>query len=164
MITIFINSRGYYIKGNGIEIALSCSPKLDNTGQPFYGEHLQLYAVLAKALNNLRKQQLTEDIMVYNDSRLIDEMNGIVQPLNNLSAEFRNGIRRQILPEIESNVFFRKKNQYAIKQQVDNAKKSLVATPNKLKILDRLATTKIAAIKNKANNALRRLKENWHGK
>lgn len=164
MITVFINSKGYYIKGNGIEIALSCSPKLDSAGQPFYDEHFQLYAILAKALNALRQREMLEDVMVYNDTRLIDEMNGVLQPLNSTSAEFRNGIRRQILPEINGTVFFRKKSKHLIDQNVANAKRGLVEVPNKLKILDRLATTNKESVKTRALNALQKLKENWNGK
>lgn len=165
MISVFINNKGYYIKGNGIEIALSCSPKRNDSGELLYDEQYHVYAVLAKALNNLRQQKLTEDIMVYNDTRMIDEMNGMLRPLDDINASFRDGIRRTILPEINANVFFRKKSQIVLAQHIDNARHNMVSVPNKLKIIDKLIEIREQAYKSRSIKALRKLKEKWiHGK
>lgn len=164
MISVFINNKGYYIKGDGIEIALSCSPKRNDHGEPLYDEQYHLYAILAKALNNLRQQKLTEDIMVYNDTRLIDEMNGMLRPLDDINASFRDGIRRTILPEIDANVFFRKKGQTVLAQHIEHARRNLVEVPNKLKIIDKLIGIRERAFKSRSIKALQKLKEKWiHG-
>ena len=165
MISVFINNKGYYIKGNGIEIALSCSPKRNDNGEPLYDEQYHLYAILAKALNNLRHQDIKEDIIVYNDTRMIDEMNGMVRPLDDINASFRDGIRRTILPEISANVFFRKKSQVVLTQHIESAVQSMVSVPNKLKIIDKLINIREQAYKSRSVKALQRLKEKWiHGK
>jgi hypothetical protein len=162
MILVFINNKGYYIKGSKMEIALSCSPKLNDSGEPLYDEQYHIYAILAKALNNLRQQNLTEDVMVYNDTRMIDEMNGTLRPMDDLNASFRDGIRRTILPEISANVFFRKKSQAVLEQQIDNARRSLVDIPNKLKIIDKLIENKEQIQKRRSIKALKKLKERWN--
>ena len=161
MISVFINNKGYYIKGNGIEIALSCSPKRNDSGELLYDEQYHVYAILAKALNNLRNQDIKEDIMVYNDTRMIDEMNGMLKPLDDINTSFRDGIRRTILPEINSNVFFRKKSQTMLAQYIDSAQQSMVSVPNKLKIIDKLIAIKEQAYKSRSIKALRKLKERW---
>jgi hypothetical protein len=165
MISVFITSKGYYIKGDKIEVALSCSPKLNDSGEPLYDEQYNIYAVLAKALTNLRQQKLTEDIMVYNDTRMIDEMNGMLQPLNDISMSFRDTIRRIILPNINANVFFRKKSEAVLVQQVESARRNLIEVPNKLKIINKLIASKEQTYKNRSIRALKTLKKRWkHGK
>jgi hypothetical protein len=161
MICIYLNGNGYYIKGDGIEVALSCSPNLDENGEPFYPEHCHVYAVLSKALNELRGQDLPGEIMVYNDSRVIDEMNGGVPPLDDLSGEFRNRIRREIMPDIVGTVFFRKKNTRAIAQEVSRAKSAMVDVPDKNNRLEELMQQHAASQRTKSLRALDKLKENW---
>ena len=161
MISVYLNGNGYYIRGDKIEAALFCSPKLDDNGESFYPEHCHVYAVLSKALNELRGKDLSDDVMVYNDSRVIDEMNGAVSPLDDLSTEFRDRIRREILPEVGANIFFRKKNAQAIRQQVALGKNTLVDVPNKVQVLEELIEQHNTAQRNKTLRALDKLKENW---
>jgi len=162
MICIYLNGNGYYITGDGIEIALSCSPNLDEHGEPFYPEHCHIYAVLSRALNELRGQELPGEVMVYNDSRVVDEMNGAVSPLDDLGAEFRNRIRREIMPDIGGTVFFRKKNTHAISQQVGEAKRTMVQVPDKNRKLEELMQQHAEAQRTKSLRALDKLKENWN--
>lgn len=162
MIFVYLNHNGYYVKGDGIEAALSCSPSLDENGEPFYPAHCQVYAVLAKALNELRGQEIGDEVMVFNDSRVIDEMNGAVSPLDDLSTEFRDRIRKEIIPEIGVNIFFRKKNTRTIMREVLDAKRAMVDVPDKKKKLELLSQQEEQINRSNSVRALNKLKENWN--
>jgi len=161
VIEIYLSYNGYHIKGNGVDAALSCSPKLDENGETFYSEYVQVYVVLAKALNELRNRQLSEDITVYNDSRLIDEMNGVVPTIDDLSLEFRDRIRREIMPTIGANIFFRKKSTKIIRQHIALAQDTMISVPNKKQQLQSLQEQHVTEQRDKSLKALDKLKENW---
>ena len=161
MICVYLNSNGYYIKGDGIEAALSCSPSVNSNGEPFYPEVCHVYAVLAKALNELRDHNIQDEVTVFNDSRMIDEMNGVVTPIDSLGQEFRDRIRHEILPEVPATVFFRKKNNKIIERHLAAATASMIDVPHKIKRLTELSEQRQKVQRTKSLRALDRLKEWW---
>jgi hypothetical protein len=161
MICIYLNSNGYYISGDGMEIALSCSPNVDENGDLFYPEQCHIYIVLSKALNELRGKDLPGEVMIYNDSRVIDEMNGTVSPLDELSGELRDRIRREVMPEIGGTVFFRKQNTRTIMKKVLHGRDSMIDVVDKSIILKEIVKQKEETSRSNTLKALDKLKEDW---
>jgi len=132
MITIVFNKEGYYVNGEGVEYALRCSPALDDHGNPIFHELHHTYKVLFLALRELvKKSDITGDIIVYNDSRIIDELNSNISPLDETCKRWHQIIRRQLIPRIRSIVFFRKKNSDYIKSQLKN-REAMLCVPNNI--------------------------------
>ncbi len=110
MPNLYFNKLGYYVNGDGIEIARSCPPLTFRGGDEPVLEPVQhLYAVLIKALLDLKQYDLTEDITVYNDSRIVDEMEGMAS-LDATCTESVRFIRQHIIPVLPTIVWFRKKD------------------------------------------------------
>lgn len=109
MITVVVSKEGYYINGEGVEAALRCSPALNDCGKPIFHELHHTYKVMFLALQAVaRKGAIQGDVIVYNDSRIVDELNGAV-PLDEVCQRWRQTIRREVMPHIRSIVMFRKK-------------------------------------------------------
>lgn len=112
MIAVFVSKEGYYIHGDGVEAALRCSQALDDQGNPIFHELHHTYKVMFLALEIVaRKQMIHGDVVVYNDSRIIDELNGSIPPLDDVCQRWRQVIRREIMPRVRSIVLFRKRAQ-----------------------------------------------------
>lgn len=119
MITVFVSKEGYYIYGDSVEAALRCSPALDDCGKPIFHELHHTYKVMFLALQMIAKKgKMDDDIIVYNDSRIVDELNGNVQPLDEVCQRWRQVIRREIIPHIRSIVTFRKRAQTFISSKM----------------------------------------------
>lgn len=119
MITVFVNKEGYYVAGEGVEATLRCSPATDDHGNPIFHELHHTYKVMFLALKEVaRKQTITGDVIVYNDSRIIDELNGSIQPLDETCGRWQQTIRRELMPHIRSIVMFRKKATDYIRSQM----------------------------------------------
>ena len=119
MITVYITKEGYYIQGEGVEATLRCSPALDEQGNPIFHELHHTYKVMFLALKEVaRKSTIQGDVMVYNDSRIIDELNGKIQPLDDVCRTWQRVIRRELVPSIRSVVMFRKKHAEFIARNV----------------------------------------------
>lgn len=120
MITVFFNEDGYYIAGDGIEIARRCSPATTIRGDRIFQAIHHTYRVLYLALCELLKVP-SADVMVYNDSRIIDEINGTVGPIDETCQEWLETIKRRVVPEISGVVFFRKQSDAKIRSQLQDA-------------------------------------------
>lgn len=97
MITILFNEYGYFIEGPELRVVQKCSAKQNDIHH--------LYLVLTKALSEVL--DINDDIIIYNNSRVIDEINGVIKPdISELLICFR----QDILPKIKGVVFFRKKD------------------------------------------------------
>jgi hypothetical protein len=101
VIVIEFNNNGYSITGDGIDIKMSCVPN------KFWDPVDQLYVILTKALCQVKNSK--SDIICYNDSRIIDELNGNIIPILDTSQIFYKSITRELLPTIRGVVFFRKR-------------------------------------------------------
>lgn len=154
---VYFNSTGYYITGNETEVSMSCSPSLDRTGNRLYTDAQHLYVVLAKALNEIRGKD-TEEITVFNDSRVIDEMNGVVAPLDDFCKEMCLGIRRSLLPELSGNVFFRKHNSHTLEHYVSGGHDAMIKVDNKFARLKDISDREESEHMQNKVKALHRLK------
>lgn len=142
MIAVFVSKEGYYIHGDGVEAALRCSPALDSEGNPIFHELHHTYKVMFLALQLIaKKASIQGDIIIYNDSRIIDELNGSVPPLDEVCERWRQVIRREIIPHIRSIVTFKKRAQDFIASKITGGDSLLVIhEPERLKQLVDKAT------------------------
>jgi len=102
MIVVYFNETGYYVVGGGIEIAQSCPQALTESGTPIFLALHHTYWMLYRALKELQGKEMGEDVVVYNDSRIIEEMNGVAEPFDNICDRWQKAIRRKLLPAIRS--------------------------------------------------------------
>jgi signal peptidase I len=66
-----------------------------------------------------RNKGVKGDVLVYNDSRIVDELNGQIQPLDDICRKWQQLIRRELVPSIRSLVFFRKKHGDYVQTKVE---------------------------------------------
>ncbi len=109
MIIVFFNEDGYHAAGSNVEIARRCFPALTNRGDRIFPPIHHEYKVLSLALNEFANQEVSEDVMVYGDSRIIDELNGDIEPMDETCKDWLQTINRDTLPYVRGVVFFRKK-------------------------------------------------------
>jgi hypothetical protein len=133
-----------------MEIALSCSPAFEE-------EVHHIYAVIFRALQELRDKELTEDIIVYNDTRVMDELGGQVFPEDATSREFYFSIRRKLLPSLDSMVFFRKLDAKRIRAKVGHGINTMVNDVSKDMVREKIETS----IKNRKAKVVQKLKDGW---
>lgn len=163
MITVFVTKEGYYVAGEGVEASFKCSPATDERGNPIFNEIHHTYKVLFLALKEVaRKQSIQGDVLVYNDSRIVDELNGHIKPLDDVCRKWQEAIRRELVPTIRSLVFFRKKTGEFVKSQVKIGESILINDPA---ILRELASKLDTVEREKAHSfkqrALTRFKKMW---
>lgn len=115
MINIYVNLDGYYITGPNIEIAARCPM------QPDVHPLLHQYAVIFAALIDLRSSGSKDDVIVYNDSRIIEELNGTALPLTPDLQNWNAYIKQTVIPMVSGIVFFRKKNASFLAQKINAA-------------------------------------------
>jgi len=164
MITVYVTKDGYYVAGEGIEAALKCRPATDERGNPIFNEIHHTYKVLFLALKTVaRNSGIQGDVMVYNNSRIVDELNGHVPPMDDVCRKWQQTIRRELVPSIRSLVFFRKKNAEFISYKVKSGEALLTPSdPAMMSELaaraDRIATEHSRTFKQRA---LARFKRMW---
>lgn len=166
MIKIFFTEEGYYVIGNGVEIARRCSPALTDRGDRIFQPIHHEYKILYLALAELQRIDSKEDAIVYGSSRIIDEINGLVKPLDEINSSWLQIIRQDILPTIKAVVFFRKKSPDFVQREISAAHGTLMAQ------VDRRTLTAIAEkeIDHKQNTKrqrkrglIGRLRDKWFG-
>lgn len=118
MIELFFNDTGYYIRGNEIEAVQSCSPA--PCFQPIHHRYGVCYHALAELKNS------TDDVVVYNDSRIIDELNGKVDPYDGTCQRWLTAIHRSMLPSLRACVIFRKKPAEFVNSKISAAQTQLL--------------------------------------
>lgn len=163
MITVYVTKEGYYIQGEGVEATLRCSPALDDQGHPIFHELHHTYKVMYLALREVaRKETIQGDVMVYNDSRIVDELNGKIQPLDDVCRTWQRVIRRELVPHIRSVVMFRKKHAEFIARNVRTGQCML--TPQDPALISELAeraqrleTTKAQGLKARVYERFRKM-------
>jgi len=127
MIKVFFNEEGFFVAGEGIEIARRCSPALTSEGDRIFPVLHHTYKILYLALNELRKVSVKDDVMVYGSSRIIDELNGAVDPLDVQHGQWLETINRNVLPSIPAVVFFRKKPGPQVDNEIRVAHDGMIA-------------------------------------
>ena len=160
MISLFFNETGYSIQGDGVEIVQSCSPAVDSNGNRVFSPIHHLYGVCFKALQELVTFSTAEDITVYNDSRVMEELNGVTTPQDSTCGDWHAVIIRSIIPAIKACVLFRKKSPEYVAARIRTAqeKSIVVIDPNELIRANRQNDN------DRRTKKVRSFKENWHGK
>lgn len=162
MITVFFNKEGYYVVGEGLEATLKCSPATDELGKPIFHELHHTYKVLFLALKEVaRKERIQGDVIVYNDSRIVDELNGQVQPLDEVCGKWQRTIRRELVPHIRSVVSFRKKAADYLKSQIERGEGLLSTNGASIESLvtrlDNLERDKVRTFKGRVLDKFKRM-------
>lgn len=159
MISVFINNTGYYIKGGGIEIARRCPQSADDS--QLYHE----YKVLLLALVELKDVKQKEDVAVYNNTRIIDEMNGHTKPLDDACMCWQRCIRREVLSNISSIVFFVKKTSEYIDSNINSGFQILLNVDPTLRqqILEKQEKQNVINQKKKRTSIIDKFRKNWLG-
>lgn len=167
VITIFVNADGYYITGEGIETARRCSPALTKRGDPILLPLHHTYGILLLALKELIDAAVKDDVMVYNDSRIIDEINGFVQPLDDTCEQWLQVLHRDIVPRIRSVVFFRKKSPTHVNAVVQSGHQIMLSNIDqvtKIKLAEQAKNTAEKNLKRRKTKLVERLKKSWFSK
>lgn len=164
MITVFFNESGYCIDGEGVEIARRCSPALTERGDRIFQRSHHMYKVLHLALREFPDIPVQEDVMVYNASRIIDELNGRIAPLDDTCQEWLNSIKRDLVPAIKSVVFFRKKPESQVRASIDDAHQDVLGTLTRQerdKLIESRTTDIEKRVSARKQNVLNNFKQNW---
>lgn len=150
MIKCYVNEDGFYIIGDGVEVARKLTRLMPDTLQ-------HLYAVMYCAMVDL-KGRGKDRVFIYNDSRIIDDLNG-KQPLDAWFESVRRMMRQRLLPDIGGVVFFSKKSARNVSQAIERGFESLSVddTSTNKRLLDEIMTCCGGTAKLKAKN----LKKRW---
>jgi len=125
MMELAFNEAGYYVRGVTHESSMAVTPRTDPEGNLVFHSLEQQYAVLIRALTEISGHEVSEDIIVYNDTRIIEELSGIADPM---FPEMTNHVRRNIIPEIKGCVWFHKKSPAFVQGRVQEGIDGLVNT------------------------------------
>ena len=105
-----------------------------------------------------------EGVVVYNDSRLIEEINGVISPLDDTHNKWLEIIRRRILPQLRSHVLFRKKSTIFVTQYVEAGQQTLIGSVDpkaRLRAMQKEIERRENVIKERKENVLQRFKRKW---
>lgn len=166
MIRVFFNEDGYFITGEGVEISRRFSPALTSNGDRIFQTLHHTYKIAYEALRELRDLAIKDDVIVYNDSRIIDEINGFVKPLDYNCDEWLKIIRRDILPRIKAVVFFRKKSGNDILASISAGHSEmlfLLGSKELEDIMQKELASRKQASQARAKGILNKLRSKWFG-
>lgn len=164
MITVFFNEDGYVVTGDGVDVARRCAPALTPEGDRIFQPVHHTYKVLYLALRELRDMNVASDVMVHNDSRIVDEVNGLLEPLDDTCAHWVRVIRQDIIPTILPVVFFRKKPTTYVNSTIATAQRDMLSQASleqrrELAVRDNRIRTELE--RENKRRAIQRLKESW---
>lgn len=162
MIRVFFNEDGYYMAGENVEISRRYSPAITERGDRIFQPIHHTYKILYNALCDLRDTRIKEDVIVFNDSRIIDEINGYCQPLDDVCDQWLKTIRRHVLPSIRSMVIFRKKTSDLIKGSIMDGHRTMMPTVDLKRVADIIEYQEQENMRRKKSAAIR-LKQSWFG-
>jgi hypothetical protein len=163
VIKVYFSEKGYYVAGESVEVARKCSPATTERGDRIFQSIHHCYKILALALQDVNKRNVNEDVMVMSDSRIIDEINGTIEPLDEVCKQFVQELRRKVIPSMGSLVFFRKKSPEYINDAISRAHARLIielSEEDKRKIV----SFEKANSQNRKKRLVNRLKDRWYGK
>ncbi len=167
MIEVFFNKTGYYIIGPNIEIAKSVNP-LKIEGENVLTDLQHLYAVLSMVLIELLSNPSSkEDITIYSDSRLIEDMRGITSGMDELCVKTVRYLRRKVIPSIKGVIFFRKKSSDYINSKIKSGQDALIGElDDSIKDREIAKVEQTIADNNQQNkrNRIQNFKQDWFGK
>lgn len=166
MIRVFFTEDGYYVAGEDIEVTRQCSPALTSRGDRIFLPLHHEYKVLYLALCELRNANITDDVMVYGASRIIDEMNGNTRPLDATNERWLMLLKRNVLPSIKAVVFFRKKEPHAVQKTLDDAHGKFLPQVDRRtfeQIAEAEDATQLTLVTNKKRSLVAKLRDAWFG-
>lgn len=166
MITVFLNEDGYYVTGENVDVTRRCSPALTAHGDRIFQVIHHVYKVLYLALCEVHEMNIQDDVMVYNDSRIIDEINGIVEPIDPTCDKWLKILNRRTIPSIKSVVFFRKKPTTRVNEAIADAHDSMLTKlsgQEQQKIADRETKLRDARAKTRNGKVINKLRKSWFG-
>lgn len=166
MITVFVNEDGYYVTGENVDVTQRCSPALTAHGDPIFQVIHHVYKVLWLALCEIRDMNIRDDIMVYNDSRIIDEINGTVEPIDTTCGKWLEMFNRHTIPSIKSVVFFRKKPTTTVNKTINDAHSTMLiklSGPKRQEIAERETKLREVSAKSRKRRLIDGLKNAWFG-
>ena len=161
MIKVFFNETGYYTVGEGVEISRRCSPALTERGDQIFQPIHHAYRVCFLALKELAYIDVRDDVMVYSDSRIIDEVNGIAKPLDDTCEQWLQTLLRSVVPSIKAVVFFRKKSIGEIQASIDRGHKKMLPQIDE-RTAERI-TKSVDKTQERKQRAIERLRTKWFG-
>lgn len=83
-----------------MDITRSCSESLE----PLHHLHIVLWYTLLEFVG----KEIKENVLIYNDTRLIEDMNGDTRPIDEFCRRVQGKIRQELLPRIGTKVIFKK--------------------------------------------------------
>jgi hypothetical protein len=166
VIRVFFNEDGFYIAGESVEISRRSYPAVTERGDKIFQSIHHTYKILYNALVEIRSISIQEDVVVYGDSRIIDEVNGYCQPLDDTCDQWVKILRRDIIPTIRSVVFFRKKPASQIKDTIGREHARMLPSMDAnvaREIASKAAERVMLSYKNKKTKARDNLRKSWFG-
>ena len=166
MITVFLNEDGYYVTGENVDVTQRFSPALTTHGDRIFQTIHHVYKVLYLALCEVHAMNIQDDVMVYNDSRIIDEINGNVESLDSTCDKWLKILNRRTIPSIKSVVFFRKKPTTQLDVTIADAHDNMLqklSGPDRQRIAERETKLREAREKTRNQKLINKLRENWFG-
>ena len=166
MIRVFFNEDGFYVAGESVEISRRSVPATTERGDKIFQPIHHTYKIVYNALSELRSLGIQEDVIVFSDSRIIDEINGYCQPLDEVCDIWVKKLRRDVLPTIRSVVFFRKKPSSFIKETIarEHARMLPPLDANTAReIAANAAKSVLITSQNRRKQARDRLRKSWFG-
>lgn len=126
MIECYFNSDGYYMHGEGIESVRRVSPLCDDDGTQAFDDLQHQYLVLFAMVGELVQRKLGYKVIrVYNDSRIIDDMNG-QEPVDDFCMDIRTQLLQRVIPEVDGRIVFQKKPRKEIDDTIGAAQSELL--------------------------------------
>jgi hypothetical protein len=164
MIIAYVNKDGYYIVGQEVECCRKMSPALDQEGNQIFSNSLHLYKVLETLLKEdcFSSQGQREEVIIYNDSRLIDEINGNIHPLIVENRAYRDHLRRNIIPLAKGIIFFRKCSAQFLNSMISKGQSKMlnkISDEQKINMINKTIHARKASIDSKRKSVLAKFKE-----
>jgi hypothetical protein len=156
MINCYLSHAGYYIvAASGLEVAGETPFSFKEDGSRIYDDLQHTYLVLAAALANV--SGVKDTIFIYNNSRLIDDMNGL-PTLGEWYDKVRGVIKRILIPETGGIVLFKKSDANTLDAHIKAGFKALGLDSNTTR---NLAESNNLRHRNAMSTKAKRLKDRW---
>lgn len=151
-VNCYFNESGYYIQSGDNKVCRRVSKKGDT--DPLH----HTYVVLGAMMSELAGKPLGEPIInVYNDSRLVDDLQG-ASPIDEFCREFLLRLRRDVFPVVHGTIVFKKASTAAISEAVDSAFAEMFVSD---KVRDEALSEAQEVFDTKHRSRVQRLQERW---
>jgi len=121
-IKCFLSDKAYYFSDGHILSRYFCA----NSDDPLwsvYSEYQQQYLMLLDAMRHLRQEHVL-NLIIYNPSRIIEELNGEITPLNEWSKGVLKYLSRNVFPYFVD-VSFKKMSATGVAKALDDGQREI---------------------------------------